>query len=283
MVGFISPNHTQTPNDLFDVYMPDMGECELKVTLAIIRKTLGYHKIQDPISLSQLQTLTGLSRQGVIDGVELAISRGLVEIVGTGKRGVQIFGLVINSDQSTKLTSPADDWSKIQTGTGQQNRLTKDNNQKKKESKETPPKHHKYPDQLKNWTYKDIDAYALEHIDINSLIAVDGMHSKIGEFATAAGREIIELHQEVTRLNIPVDNWSELYKMAVAIDRPVSIYRRMMWCVQDWLNGKRPAKPQPKGEAYRPYVHETIPDAVPMPEEARQAMQKLFDQMNARD
>jgi phage replication O-like protein O len=152
MSGFTSPNHTQCPNDLFDVHMLDMSEAELKVTLAIIRKTLGFHKKSDPISLSQLQKLTGLSRQGVSDGVAAAIERGLVEIVGTGKRGVLIYGLVINSDQSTELTSEGNDQSKIQTGTGQQirpvtsqkfrhtkERDTKETSQKKKEKKENAP------------------------------------------------------------------------------------------------------------------------------------------------
>lgn len=140
MTGFSSPNHTETPNDLFDVYMLDMGECELKVTLAIIRKTLGFHKKSDPISLSQLQQLTGLSRQGASDGVNAAIKRGLVEIVGTGKRGVIIYGLVINSDQSTEETTSSQQNRPV---TSQKSRHTKEKETKetsqKKEEKDSAP------------------------------------------------------------------------------------------------------------------------------------------------
>lgn len=105
MSGFTSPNHTQTPNDLFDKLMKDMSEAELKVVLAAIRQTLGYHKTKDPISLTRFEEITGLSRQAVVDGVNAAIDRGVLSIVGQGKRGVNIYELVINLDQSEKETS----------------------------------------------------------------------------------------------------------------------------------------------------------------------------------
>ena len=104
MSGFASPNHTQTPNELFDMYMPLMHESELKVVMAIVRKTLGYKKDRDPISLSQLIKMTGLSRQGVLDGTQAAIERGLVAIAGHGKRGTTIYQLVYSVDQSTEET-----------------------------------------------------------------------------------------------------------------------------------------------------------------------------------
>ena len=59
---FESPNHTQVPNDLFDSILCDIGYAELKVTLAAIRKTLGWQKRSDKISLSQMEKMTGLSR-----------------------------------------------------------------------------------------------------------------------------------------------------------------------------------------------------------------------------
>ena len=73
------PNHTQTPNELFDIHMRDMDMAELKVTLAICRKTFGWHKRRDKISLSQLEELTGMSRTSVIKGVQKGIGRGTIE------------------------------------------------------------------------------------------------------------------------------------------------------------------------------------------------------------
>lgn len=138
MTGFTSPNHTQCPNDLFDVHMLDMKEAELKVTLAIIRKTLGFHKKSDPISLTQLQKLTGLSRQAVSDGTAAAIKRGLIQVVGTGKRGVIIYGLVINSDQSIEVTNAPLNQSKFLDSTSQQSRHTKETTPKEIKKKTAP-------------------------------------------------------------------------------------------------------------------------------------------------
>jgi len=72
-----APNYTQFPNVLIEL-MPEMNGAELKVTLAIARKTFGWHKEKDKISLTQLQKLTGLSRQSVLDGLSAGIERGTI-------------------------------------------------------------------------------------------------------------------------------------------------------------------------------------------------------------
>lgn len=94
MVGFASPNHTQTPNDLFDEYLPLMGEAELKVVLYTIRQTHGFHRERKPISLTEYQKATGLSRRGVQNGVAQAVSRGLIREAGTAKRNKKVYELV---------------------------------------------------------------------------------------------------------------------------------------------------------------------------------------------
>jgi phage replication O-like protein O len=77
--GVEQPNHTQTPNSFYDELLPQITSlCELKVTLAIIRKTFGWRKHEDQLSVSQLETLTGLSRKGVQDGLTLALKRGSI-------------------------------------------------------------------------------------------------------------------------------------------------------------------------------------------------------------
>ena len=110
MSGFSSPNHTQTPNDLFDILMAEMGDAELRVVLVAIRQTLGFYKRYEAISFSKFQAMTGLSRQGVANGLSAAIARGLLREVGVGKRGLKSYELVINVDQSTTLTSEGGDW-----------------------------------------------------------------------------------------------------------------------------------------------------------------------------
>lgn len=78
MAGFQSPNYTQVPNELFDIYMKDMGEAELKVTLAIIRQTLGWQRKRVTFSIGNITRLTGLSWNGATAGIEAAEQRGLI-------------------------------------------------------------------------------------------------------------------------------------------------------------------------------------------------------------
>lgn len=72
-----APNYTQVPNALFAL-MPDMGNAELKVVLAVCRQTIGWHKTKDRLTVTRLAELTGLSRQSVYEGISQAIERGIL-------------------------------------------------------------------------------------------------------------------------------------------------------------------------------------------------------------
>jgi phage replication O-like protein O len=103
MTSLEAPNYTQVPNALFD-HMADMSEAELRCTLALVRQIIGWHKEKaEPISYSQFEEITGMSRQGVSNGIEDAIKRGFVKLAGTGKRGTNLYTLDID-DLPTKLT-----------------------------------------------------------------------------------------------------------------------------------------------------------------------------------
>ncbi len=52
--GFCSPNTTQVPDEFFDVLSPHLSGSEVKVLLYIIRRTFGFKKDRDNISLSQM-------------------------------------------------------------------------------------------------------------------------------------------------------------------------------------------------------------------------------------
>lgn len=84
--GLPSPNYTQFPNIILDRLHEIETEAELRVICVIVRKTLGWHKEKDRISLTQLQQHTGMSRQGVIDGTSRALARGWIdrEVSGRG-------------------------------------------------------------------------------------------------------------------------------------------------------------------------------------------------------
>jgi len=109
--GFRSPNYTQVPNDLLGHVhkgerntpglMANMGEAELRVVLALVRLTFGFHMDTTRASLTRLQKLTGLSRQGVVDGAAAAVARGLFTKDTTS--GVTIWRLVIAEDEPPPL------------------------------------------------------------------------------------------------------------------------------------------------------------------------------------
>lgn len=90
--GFSSPNTTPVPDELFDVLAARLTESELRVLLYIVRRTFGFKKRSDAISLKQLvegiktrdgrvmDVGTGMSKQGVLRGVQGLVRKGIIEV-----------------------------------------------------------------------------------------------------------------------------------------------------------------------------------------------------------
>jgi hypothetical protein len=90
--GFSSPNGTYVPDDLFDLLAPRLTEAELRTLLYIIRRTFGFGKNADAISLRQLTEGivardgrildygTGMSRKGVIAGIKGLLDKGIINV-----------------------------------------------------------------------------------------------------------------------------------------------------------------------------------------------------------
>ena len=63
--GYASPNYTPVPDELFDEQLAELSGAELKVLLYVCRRTFGFKKESDNISLSQL--LYGITtREGTV-------------------------------------------------------------------------------------------------------------------------------------------------------------------------------------------------------------------------
>ena len=104
--GFEKPNHTQTPNSFFDESLKHISSLpELKVVLAVIRKTLGWQKEKDRISMSQIRQMTGLAQQSVKRGIDLALEHGFITREPAGQHFVYSLKLVTPCDQSHLVTS----------------------------------------------------------------------------------------------------------------------------------------------------------------------------------
>lgn len=80
MNHLLIPNSCQVPNIILDAVMRKVSHAEFKVLMAIVRKTYGWHKKSDRISLSQFVELTSVSERKVIDSL-----RSLKWIINTHK------------------------------------------------------------------------------------------------------------------------------------------------------------------------------------------------------
>jgi phage replication O-like protein O len=113
MSRLLIPNITPVPNVLFDCVFLNLRPGALRVLLAIVRLTYGWQKVSDRISYTQLQKVTGLSREGVNHALK---ELGNLLTVKQGQKGrganeyslnvdISTGELVRNLDQSEKLTS----------------------------------------------------------------------------------------------------------------------------------------------------------------------------------
>lgn len=84
------------PNFILDELMLQMGDAELRVLLCLVRLTCGYHRSCTESSLSALQKMSGLSRQGVINGINAGMKRGTITRTD-GRRGGFVYELMFPS------------------------------------------------------------------------------------------------------------------------------------------------------------------------------------------
>lgn len=86
MTNFIS-NAFMLPNDLIDKgYMAKMKGAALACYLFIVRKTRGWNKSDDNISISQLAEATGYGKDAVLAGINVLIEMEIVEKISYQNR-----------------------------------------------------------------------------------------------------------------------------------------------------------------------------------------------------
>lgn len=109
-----SPNYCPIPNVLLDEWIYRLGNAEFKILMFIARKTFGWHKIRDRISLSQIHKATGFTRSNIINAIRSLCKLGLLMKIKMGKAGEEksYYEIIIredsnNSYQSCKKTPPS--------------------------------------------------------------------------------------------------------------------------------------------------------------------------------
>jgi len=86
------PNFLQVPNAVIDELLPDLTGAELKCYLVVIRKTKGWNKESDNISISQFMKATGLSNSAVIKACESLVKYGLL-VKENGARNTGVYAV----------------------------------------------------------------------------------------------------------------------------------------------------------------------------------------------
>lgn len=72
------PNTTQIPNVIFDYWMPLLSSVEFTILLCICRKTFGWGKRSDKISMSQLMEMSGFKETAVRDAISGLVEKKLI-------------------------------------------------------------------------------------------------------------------------------------------------------------------------------------------------------------
>jgi phage replication O-like protein O len=129
--GFQFPNTTQIPNEVFDSLMPHLSGGELKVLLYICRRTFGFRKESDSISLTQiaqgittkagrvLDQGTGLSKRQVQRALRVLENRKIIEVTRkvdeTGSHEINTYRLNVRG--SDKMSPPVETPASGEVGT----------------------------------------------------------------------------------------------------------------------------------------------------------------------
>ncbi|HLG18704.1 MAG TPA: replication protein, partial [Bdellovibrionota bacterium] len=87
--GFSNPNYTMVPDELFDELLTQLTGAELKVVLYVCRRTFGFKKREDAISIHQLLAGIRIKNGRVLDhGVGLSKSALMPTLRTLAEKGI---------------------------------------------------------------------------------------------------------------------------------------------------------------------------------------------------
>lgn len=134
--GFRSPTYTQVPDELFDELLPELSGAELKVLLYIIRRTFGFKRDRDSISLSQmlhgvqsrsgevLDRGAGVSKPTLLQALRSLEERGIIQTERrrSAEKGDEptVYTLRFDPDQGSDQKSIRPLVNKLDQGGGQE-------------------------------------------------------------------------------------------------------------------------------------------------------------------
>jgi hypothetical protein len=129
------PNSTQVPDVILDYWMATVGDAEFKVLMYITRRTYGFRKSKDAISLSQIENGivkksgevldlgTGKSRSTVVSCLKSLEKRGLIKVIRTtSDKEKQVNQYILNLPDVVQISyyHPDNSSSQNKLGVGQE-------------------------------------------------------------------------------------------------------------------------------------------------------------------
>ena len=174
-----SPNYTQVPNEILDEWIGKLSKVEFKIIMMICRKTFGWRKESDKISLSQFIGTCGAGRQGVVNALYHLEELDLIEAIRENYKTTdyRIKVVVPKQDQSSLVSVPPSSLVSVPT---------KETVKKTKQKKRQPI----------SMSLDDI----LEYIDNNNL-NVDGKafheHFEAGDWHDSYGNPVLNVKQKL--------------------------------------------------------------------------------------
>ena len=105
-------NYVSVPNEFFDVWLKELNGSECNILCFLMRKTLGWNKLEDWISLSQFKANTGLSIPTLIANLRTLQDKGMIfcRAEGTIESGSQKLFYTLNAketDTSNETLDPS--------------------------------------------------------------------------------------------------------------------------------------------------------------------------------
>jgi len=106
----------QVPRFVFDVLLqaPGLPNTYLRVLLFLFRKTLGWGKSEDYVSLSQISRGAWVGRRDIVAALKFWESLGIIRFLPIGKRHMNRVELKNINPDSEALTSAICDWVDLQ-------------------------------------------------------------------------------------------------------------------------------------------------------------------------
>ena len=135
-------NSFQLPNSVVDELLADLTGAELKCYLLVVRKTKGWNKEIDSISIGQFMEVTGLSNRSVITACDSLVEKGLLVRSGGERRlntySVRSFNISQTGEKSssdkTGEKSSSDLVKKVHTQNNNKNTIQNNNKKNTKKS-----------------------------------------------------------------------------------------------------------------------------------------------------